>query len=129
MQGQLDIEDALLSPFFVLSSAIAVGLINLQLMGFNLASTALTFTSQGYTSTITYAGILSLIALLATYATNRRDFSGMGALELWVVIATIGLVIAPPFVPILGGLLNNTLAALVAVVVQAGGYYSLSYAG
>ncbi|MFD1585502.1 hypothetical protein ACFR9U_00790 [Halorientalis brevis] len=129
MQGKLDLPDAVISPFFVLSSAIAMGLINFELMGFDLASTALEFTSDGYVSTVTYAGIISLLALLIAYATNRRDFSGMGFVELWVVVATVGLVIAPPFVPVLSGLLSNKFAGLIAVVIQAGGYYSLSYVG
>ena len=82
MQGKLDLPDAVISPFFVLSSAIAMGLINFELMGFDLASTALEFTADGYTSQVTYAGIVSLLTLLAAYATNRRDFSGMGFVEI-----------------------------------------------
>jgi len=129
MQGKLDIPDAVVSPFFVLSSAIALGLVNFSLAGFDFASTALEFSGSGFTTTISYATIVSIIALATAYATNRRDFSRMGGLELWVVIATVALVITPPFVPILQTLLSNKVAGLVAIVIQAGGYYSLSYMG
>lgn len=96
MQGKLDIPDAVVSPFFVLSSAIALGLVNFSLAGFDFASTALEFSGSGFTTTISYATIVSIIALGTAYATNRRDFSRMGALELWTVIATVALVITPP---------------------------------
>src|SRR6056297_1286642 len=61
MQGKFDLPDAVISPFFVLSSAIAMGLIGFSLMGFDLASTALEFTADGYTSQVSYAGIVSLL--------------------------------------------------------------------
>jgi len=38
-------------------------------------------------------------------------------------------VINPPFVPILQTLLSSRIAGLIAVVIQAGGYYGLSYMG
>ncbi|WP_335999363.1 hypothetical protein [Halorientalis halophila] len=129
MQGKFDLDDVVVSPLFVLSSAIATGLISFTLLGFDFASTALQFTSDGYKTTISYASIISVLALLAAYASNRKDLSQMTNVERWILFATIGLVIAPPFMPVLDGLLTNKLAGLVAVVIQAGGFYSLSYTG
>jgi hypothetical protein len=129
MQGKFDIDDIVVSPLFVLSSAIATGLISFTFMGFDFASTALQFTSEGYKTTISYASIVSVLSLLVAYASNRRDLSRMSNVERWILFATIGLVITPPFAPLLQGLLANKIAGLVAVVIQAGGFYSLSYTG
>ncbi len=65
-------------------------------MGFDFASTGLECTSQGYASKISYSGVISQLTLLATCATNRRDWSDMQAVELWSVTARSG---DHPFVP------------------------------
>ncbi|AQL43935.1 hypothetical protein BV210_15035 [Halorientalis sp. IM1011] len=129
MQGKFDLDDVVVSPLFVLSSAIATGLISFSLFGFDFASTAFQFASENYKTTISYASIISVLALLAAYASNRRDLSQMTNVERWITLATIGLVLFPPFMPLLEGMLSNQIAGLVAVIVQAGGFYSLSYAG
>lgn len=129
MQQQIDIEDAVVSPFFVLSSAIAVGLISFSLFGFDFGSTAYELTAAGYTTTIKWATLGSIIALGIAYATNKPTLSSMGLIETWAVVATIALVMAPPFVPLLSALLSSKIAGLVAVIIQAAGFYSLSYLG
>lgn len=129
MQGKFDLDDVVVSPIFVLSSAIATGLISFTIFGFNFASTALQFSSQSYKTTISYATIVSVLALLAAYASNRKDFSNMTYVERWILFATIGLVITPPFAPLVQDILSNKIAGLVALVIQAGGFYSLSYSG
>jgi hypothetical protein len=130
MKGKIDLNDAVVSPFFVLASAISVGLISFSLFGIDFASAAFEFAANsGQTVAISYAQIIAVVALLVAYATNKPDFSGMGAIEMWAVVATVALVVAPPFVPIIQELLSNDLAGLLAIVVQAGGFYSLSYLG
>jgi len=129
MEGKFDIPDSVLSPFFVLFSAVSLGLIGFTPLGFDLGSTALSFSADGYATEISYAGILSLIVLLIAWATNRGDKSGPQPLQLWLVVTTFALVIVPPFVPLLNAFLGETIPSIIAIVIQAGGYYSLSYMG
>ncbi|MFC7057986.1 hypothetical protein ACFQQG_07130 [Halovenus salina] len=72
---------------------------------------------------------MSLLALVTAFATNRPDFSVMGAVQTWVAIATVALVVVPPFMPLLNDLLSIGIAGAIAVVIQASGYYSLAYLG
>ncbi|RXK46602.1 hypothetical protein [Halorientalis pallida] len=129
MEGKFDIPDSVLSPFFVLFSAVSLGLIGFTPLGFDLGSTALEFSADGYATQISFAGILSLLILLVAYATNRGDKSGPQPLQLWLVVTTFALVIVPPFAPLLNAFLGETIPGIIAIVIQAGGYYSLSYMG
>jgi hypothetical protein len=129
MEGKFDIPDSILSPLFVLFSCVSLGLVGLEPFGFDLAGTALSFSADGYATEISYAGILSLIVLLIAFATNRGDESGPTSLQLWLVVATFALVIVPPFAPVLNAFLGETIPGIIAIFIQAGGYYSLSYMG
>ncbi|WP_436934095.1 hypothetical protein [Halovenus marina] len=125
-RGKLDLNDSVVSPWFVLSAAIAVGLVEFSLFGFNFADPLINLPDGGG---ISAAKIISLLALATAFATNRPNFDKMGAVETWVAIVTIGLVIAPPFFPLLDALLGNEFAGLIAVVVQSAGFYALAYLG
>ena len=75
-------------------------------------------------------GQTNLAALVIAFATNRPDFSDMATVETWAALATIGLVLAPPFSPAVESLISSSqIAGIIAVVIQAGGFYSLSYLG
>jgi hypothetical protein len=49
---------------------------------------------------------------------------------MWVAITTIGLVVAPPFAPLLQSFIgSNPLIGAITVILQAGGYYTISFLG
>jgi len=123
---KLDLNDAVISPFFVISAGVDAGLLNFTIYGFDFADPLMSF---GGGADITTATIISVVTLMVAFATNRPQFSALGAIQTWLVIATLALVIAPPFFPLLDSLLNVTIAGLVAVVIQASGFYSLAYLG
>jgi len=128
--GKFDIPDAALSPLFVIFSMVTLGLVPAQYFGVDLSSSVLEFTaSSGQTTVISIAMVGSLAVLAYAYYTNRQDISSMERVEMWIVVGTVALILAPPFVPIISELLNGTVASWLALVVISGGYYSLSFAG
>jgi len=127
--GKFDIPDAALSPIFVAASMISLGLIDSQWFGFDFAGAVYTFSGSSGSTEITLATLISLGVLGYAYYTNRQDISSMERVEIWIVVATVALVLTPPFVPILEQFLSNDLPAFAALIVQAGGYYALSFTG
>lgn len=130
MMGKIDLNDAVISPFFVLASGVQAGLFSLVLFGVDFSDTLLTFGSGAAAVSITMAKIIAVLAVLVAFASNQPDFDRMGMVESWSAFATIGLVIAPPFSPAIRALLQtSTIAGLVSLIVQAAGFYTLSYLG
>jgi len=123
--GKIDLNDSVVSPFFVISAAVAVSLVDFTIWGVDFSSPLLSFGSV----TISIAKAISIMALGTAFITNRPSFGKMGGVETWIALTTIGLVLFPPFFPILDSVLQHTSAALVSVIIQAGGFYSLSYLG
>jgi len=129
-EGKIDVNDSLVSPFFVLASGVQANLFDLVLFGFDFSSTIVQVGSGAESVEITAARIIAVSAILVALATNQPDFDAMSFIQVWAAIATIGLVLAPPFSPALQSLITgSTVAGLVALITQAGGYYSLSYLG
>lgn len=124
--GRLDLNDAFISPLFVISAGVDAGLFDFKLWGFDFAEPLVSFSHGG---AITAATLLSLFALGVAFATNRPDFSYMGAVQSWVAVATIALVIVPPFMPLLNEFLSIGIAGSIAVIIQASGFYTLAYLG
>lgn len=122
---ELDLIDALVSPFFVLAAGIDGDLIGMSIFGFDFASPIFAHAH----AELSVATIIGMVCVAIAFATNRPDFSAMGFVETWVALVTVGLVVAHPFVPMLDWLLGHTIAALIAVVVQAAGFYVLAYIG
>lgn len=127
--GRFDIPDAALSPIFVAASMISLGLIDSQWFGIDFASSVMSFSGDGQTTTITLATVISLAVMGYAYYTNRQDRSSLEQVEIWIVAATVALILVPPFVPVLSEFLSGDFPAFVALLVQAGGYYSLSFTG
>ena len=122
---ELDLNDAVISPFFVIAAAIDGGIMDMELFGVDFSSAVI---SSGHAS-LSIATIIGVACIVVAIATNRPDFSTMGAVETWVALVTIGLTVAPPFIPALDWILGHTIAALISVVVQAAGFYVLAYLG
>lgn len=130
MRGEIDLNDAVVSPFFVLASAVSTGLLSLELFGVGFSDSIFTIGSGAGAIEVTVAKMIAIAALGIVFTTNRPDLSDMSELEMWTAIATIGLVLAPPFMPAVEGMITGSqIAGIIAVTVQAGGFYSLSYLG
>jgi len=125
-EEKLDLNDAFVSPLFVLSAGVDAGLLDMTIWGFDFADPFFSFSGGGE---ITAATVLSLFALVTAYATNIPDFDAMGIAQTWVAIATVALVVVPPFMPLLNDLLSIGIAGAIAVVIQASGFYVLAYLG
>jgi hypothetical protein len=128
--GKIDLNDSLVSPFFVLAFGVQADLFDLILFGFDFSSVILTLGSGAGAVEITAARIIAVAAVLVAFATNKPDLDEMGMIETWVAVARIGLVLAPPFMPVLADLITfHTVAGVVALIVQSAGFYSISYLG
>lgn len=124
--GKLDFNDAFISPLFVISAAVDAKLVDFTIWGFDFADPLMTLSAG---SKITTATVLSLLALIIAYATNRPNFDAMGYVQTTLAAMTVLLVVLPPFMPLLGGILSVSIVGLIAVVIQASGFYSLAYLG
>ena len=130
MQGKIDLNDAVVSPFFVLASGVASGLFSLTLFGWDFSADLFVMGSGTGAVGISTANIIALVALAVAYVTNKPRIDEMQLVETWTAIATAGLVVAPPLMPMVESLIQSSaLAGLVALIVQAGGFYALSYQG
>lgn len=130
MQGKIDLNDAVVSPFFVLASGVAADLFSLELFGWDFADALFTMGSGTGAIGISTANIIALVALVVAFATNKPSLDEMQLVETWTAIATAGLVVAPPFMPIVQDVIqSSTIAGLITLIVQAGGFYALSYQG
>ena len=123
---ELDTETYIVYPLFALGAAATLGLISTDIVpGFNLGTIAFEFASIEWT----YGRLLSLGALLAVLI-NRDDpidFAGWGAVEVWTLYVTFGLILAPPFFPALAETLAETPAAFISFTVQSIGFALISY--
>lgn len=130
MRGKIDLNDAVVSPFFVLASGVQADLFTLDLFGVNFADPVFTLGTGTGSLSISIAQIIAITALGIAFATNRPKLSEMAPAETWVALATVGLVLAPPFMPALESLIQSSpIPGLVALSIQAGGFYTLSYLG
>lgn len=130
MRGRIDYNDAVVSPFFVVASMVSAGLLSFSLFGYDFAGTLFSLGSGAGAISVSIAKLVAIIALVTAYASNRPDFSDMTSIETWVVVATVGLVLVPPFSPAVESVIQQSqIAGLIAVIVQAGGFYSLAYLG
>lgn len=130
MRGKIDLNDAVVSPFFVLASGVEANLFTLDLFGVDFSSALFVLGSGADAVSVSLANIVAILAISVAFATNRPKLSEMAPAELWVAIATVSLVVAPPFVPFLNETIQSTaIVGLVVLVIQAGGFYTLSYLG
>jgi len=143
MYGKIDIEDALFGTVFAGSAFETNGIANISILGNDLG--AAVWTVQG--TDITFAFLLTLVALVGAYATNRVNESkstsyeidtdlanivwGEAPVETYLAVGTAILVLVTGL-NILGAqeVIAGTAAfGLVVVAVEASGYYVISYLG
>ena len=73
-------------------------------------------------ATFTIGRIVSIATLLFVFFYRDAPLSDTNGIDLWIVYATIGLVIAPPLFPALESTIASQPAALVAFTVQSTGF-------
>lgn len=111
-------------PVYLISLLALHEFVSMEWSPVDIAATV----SLGEGHMISIAAILALASL--GWVAYSNDWSGnLSWIQAWVVIATVTLIIAPPFVPALEGTLAATPAAFLALVVQIGGYLTFSYIG
>jgi hypothetical protein len=127
-RNQVDTVDLAAMPLFILGSLTELGLLgglDLPLLG----DPGQTIFTIGSSTEISLALVVSLAALAVVVYTNEWSLSAMGGIQAWIVVATIGLIILPPFMPILQDVLSADIGKYAAFMVQTAGYTVLSYMG
>ncbi|MEA5386210.1 hypothetical protein VB779_03220 [Haloarculaceae archaeon H-GB11] len=143
MFGKVDMEDALAGTVFAASAFVTNGIASISILGNDLE--AAVWTIQG--TPITFAFLLTVVALATAYATNRVNEShgqnyelntdlaeivrGSATVETYLALATLTLVLVTGF-NILGAqdlVAGSVAIGLVVVTLEAAGYYVVSYLG
>lgn len=119
----VDIE-MLLIVVFSWGAATSLGLISDQIVPFVDAGQTL---FEFGNATITIGRIASIGTLLGVFAHRDAPLRETSGVDLWIVYATIGLVVAPPLFPALENTLAAQPAALIAFTVQSTGFLLVSY--
>lgn len=125
------IDIAALIPFMA-GSLASLGLWNpgLPLVDVALTDALWTFSADGYTTQISIAILLSLSAVAIVMATNDVGFGTLTTVQIWVVLVTVWLILAPPFVPLLSAVLESSQwAGFVAFLIQSVGITILGFLG
>lgn len=78
-------------------------------------------------ATITPGRLASIGSLLFVFFYRDAPLSETSGIDLWIVYATIALVIAPPLFPAFADTLAQTPAAFIAFTVQSTGFMLVSY--
>ncbi|QGN05842.1 hypothetical protein Hrd1104_00075 [Halorhabdus sp. CBA1104] len=78
-------------------------------------------------ASITLGRLASIGSLLAVFLHRDAPLSDTKGIDLWIVYATIGLVLAPPLFPAFADTLAQMPAALIAFTVQSTGFLLVSY--
>ena len=141
--GKIDIEDALFGTVFAASAFVTNGIANIDVLGNDLG--AALWTVQG--TDITFAFLLTLVALGGAYLTNRVNESkntsyevdtdlanilrGSASIETYLAVGTALLVLLTGLNILgVGELVAGTAAfGLAIVAIESAGYYVISYLG
>jgi hypothetical protein len=122
-EQQIDTEVLLIIPFSI-GAAASLGLVGTDILPFvNLGDTLLTTGSIDWT----IGRGTALVSLIAVLVNRDASVFDTGGIDLWVAYATIGLVLAPPFLPALESTLAEQPAAIIAFVVQSIGFTLVSW--
>ena len=119
-QMQVDADWVAAYPVFALGTAVSLGFIETDILPFIDLGMVL-LESSGIE--LTLGRLMSAVALLAVYF--NRDaaiIDQFGIIETWIVYATLGLIIAPPFFPLLSDTIAGGLAGVVVFIIQSIGF-------
>jgi hypothetical protein len=115
----------LLYPIFALGSAASLGIVQVDILPFlNMGDVVLDPAGVEFT----VGRLMGVGALLAVAIDRDASITdSLGVVEIWIVYVTVGLLIAPPFLPILQNTLVGGFAGTVAFIVQSIGFTAVEY--
>ncbi|WP_436934987.1 hypothetical protein [Halovenus marina] len=124
-QLEIDRETYLIYPLFALGAAATLGIVSTDILPWvDLGETVLTFGTIDWT----LGRLVSIGALVAVIVNRDAPIAdALGALELWVFYATVGLILAPPFFPAFAETLAARPASFIAFTVQSIGFVVITY--
>ena len=76
---------------------------------------------------LTIGRLASIASLVAVFVWRDAPLSDTGGIDLWIVYATIALVVAPPLFPAFQATLAEAPAAFIAFTIQSTGFMLVSY--
>jgi len=124
--GQVERMDLMAMPVF-----LACVLLNLQLVDDPTGGyLSMVLWEHGEATTaFTLATLIGLMVIGYVLYTNNFSLSVAGGVTIWTVVIVVGLMLAPPFLPIVSDLITETAGAWVAFALQAAGYVVISFMG
>jgi hypothetical protein len=143
MYGKIDVEDAISSSVFSLGAAVSTGIADISVLGYDLSGSV--FTLGG--SNVQLAAVLSVLALVVAYATNRvygssgsdarfetdlsEIMSGRATVETYIAGATLLIILANTFdiMGFNGFVMGSDIVGIVVLAVEAAGFYVFSWMG
>lgn len=124
---EIDREIILVVPFS-LGAMVSLGLIEGDIIPFIDLSQTLMEVGDGEVAWSHLISFLSLGAVVVNRDDSWRDqLRSLGAVEAWIVWATLGMLIAPPLLPAFESFLTQEPAAVIALLVQTMGFGLVSY--
>ena len=127
-KGEVDALDLAAMPIFLISGFFSMEIVtNVAPWGFNPAEA---FLVLGPSTEIAPADVTSFLALAIVLWTNDVELDLNGGIQVWVILVTILLVLATPFVPIVAHYTSSSVVAgMVALAFQSLGYTAASVLG
>jgi|GEM_PF-2143971 len=116
--------EMLLIVLFSWGAATSLGLISDNIVPFIDAGATIFELGN---STFTIGRLVSIGSLLFVFFYRDAPLSDTSGIDLWIVYATIGLVLAPPLFPAFADTLAQQPAALITFAVQSTGFLLVSY--
>jgi len=123
----INVTDYFVFPFYLIAILVAsTPLLNSKITGFDLSATWQI--AEGH-----YLSVASLVAIIALgYVATTNDWEGdipWQSTQGFIVVATISLILSPPFVPAFQDTLLSTPAGFIAAGIQILGFMAFSYYG
>lgn len=118
-----DRELYLVIPLFSIGAAVSLGIVGSDVGLIDLSRTLIGFNGVEFT----IARIMSLVALGVALVNRDTSLTDTGAIDVWAVWVTVGLVVAPPLVPLVEGTLAEAPYSFVAFGLQTMGITIVSY--
>jgi len=118
-----DKELYLVIPLFSLGAAISLGIVGSEIALIDLSQVLIGVNGVDFT----IARVMSLVALGIALFNRDASLTDTGAIDVWAVWATAGLVIAPPLFPLVQGTLAEAPFSFVAFAMQTIGITIVSY--
>jgi hypothetical protein len=121
--NSLDLELLLIIPFSI-GAAASLGMVQTDI--FPIIDLGEVIFSTGNIE-LTAGRIMSILSLAAVAIHRDASILDTKGIDLWILYATIGMVLVPPFVPALSETLAQQPAAIIAFTVQSTGFAFISY--